>query len=141
MIQFGATPYLKACAYYLRMEVFVKEQQIPWSVEYDESLQDETPYFVYFVAGAPVATLRYQIKDGKLNPDRLCVLKDFRKRGIGSQLLHAMEKLGQENQLTEAFLWGEVAAQAFYLKNGYQTAAKEVSIDTIPCYLFTKKIG
>lgn len=77
-------------AYYVRKEVFVKEQEVPIEIEIDE-LEDEAIHFViYNDEMKPQAAARLRIIEGpKAKLERICVLKEARAFGLGHKLLEA----------------------------------------------------
>lgn len=80
------------------------------------------------------------MKGNHLNPDRLCVLKEYRKKSIGKQLLQHMEKIGQQMGLKKSVLEGEVVASDFYEKLGYQICSEIYLVDGVPVYRFEKSL-
>lgn len=160
MLEFGHTTRLLASAFYVRLEVFVKEQGITLEDEFDEKFNTATAekmipesgrspsvtsptafsYFVEFRDDLPVATLRYELTDDWLHPDRLCVLPAFRRQYIGTSMLLAAESRAQRAGVTRAFLHGELAAQTFYEELGYQAVGTPFVEDGLPCQRFEKNL-
>lgn len=140
MLLFGNKEEIKKISYKLRQEVFIKEQHIPEKLEFDEVPEKNYFYLIYLNKKQPVATIRLEIINKQLAPDRLCVLKKYRHQGIGTLLLKKSEEKGKEFGLEKAFLYGEITATSFYLKNGWKTEEKVLLIDTIPCFLFEKNL-
>lgn len=101
---------------HIRREVFVREQGIPDSAEWDD--QDATSVHV-------LATLnREPVGTGRLNPagkiGRIAVLPGQRGRGIGTMilgsLLHEARRLG----IREPCLHAQVQAVPFYERLGFE---------------------
>lgn len=139
MLKSGDDDKLKQAAFFIRREVFVKEQGIPENLEFDETPQKNYTYLVYYWQEQPVATLRYDVENQRLHLDRLAVLKSFRKQGLGKKLVLTAEKMARKIGITESFLSGETLAKNFYEKLGYKISGKEFLEDGVPCFLFTKK--
>ncbi len=88
----------------------------------------------------PLGTLRFQVKDNTLNPDRLCVLKNYRHKGIGKQLILHMEKIGQQMGFKKSVLEGEIVATDFYQKLNYDVSSDIYLVDGVPVYRFEKML-
>ncbi len=61
-------------AFYVREEVFVKEQNVPAEEEIDE-LENESEHIVVYDSEKPVGAGRWRMKDGYGKLERICVLK------------------------------------------------------------------
>lgn len=66
-------------AYYVRKEVFVKEQEVPVEIEIDELEDNATHFVIYNDDKKPQAAARLRIIEGsKAKLERICVLKEAR---------------------------------------------------------------
>lgn len=112
-------------AYYVRKEVFVKEQEVPLEIEIDE-LEDEAIHFViYNDDNKPQAAARLRIIEGhKAKLERICVLKEARSFGLGHRLLEALESEAMANGAKEAVMHAQVQALPFYEKKGYKAVSE-----------------
>ncbi len=138
---FGHTPLITGACFYLRYEVFVLEQKIAPSLEFDDLDESDVPYFVLMEKNQPIATMRYLHKDEvSIQPDRFCVSKTYRKKGVGSRLLAAAEKQGLKDNRSRSFVIAEVSAQVFYEKNGYQVISEPYLEDGIWCVSMEKRL-
>lgn len=123
---FGNNTWIRAAAYYLRYQVFVLEQKIAPSLEFDEKTNTIHNYLVVLNQKEPVATIRFDIyKNHTISPDRFCVAKSVRNQGIGSSLLNDFEKKALGLGYKYSLLSAEKQAIPFYQKNGYQIASEE----------------
>ena len=69
----------------------------------------------------PIATLRYQKQsDEQIQFDRFCVAKDWRKRGIGREMLQLAEKRAINEAFKEIYLIAKFR-RSFLRKQGYQS--------------------
>lgn len=94
---FVTEEWIKASSYVLRYDVFVLEQEIPAHLEFDGK-DAYYPNLVMIHNEQPIATLRYQKQsDEQIQFDRFCVAKDWRKRGIGREMLQLAEKQGYQS--------------------------------------------
>lgn len=102
----------------IRFNVFVKEQNVPESLEMD----DRDPFCIHLLAfdsGKAIGTCRIDIeKQGKVG--RLAVLASYRRHGVGKMLMQAIHKIAIQNNLDKVWCHAQVAVIPFYEKLGYQ---------------------
>lgn len=89
----------------------------------------------------PVGTGRVRIVDQTGKLERICILKPYRKYGLGKVIIGELEKIMKEKGITKMKLHGQTHAEGFYKKLGYQTASDEFMEDGIPHILMTKEIS
>ncbi|MFA1818919.1 GNAT family N-acetyltransferase [Virgibacillus oceani] len=127
-------------AYHVRMTVFVEEQKVPPEEEIDE--HDKTAiHFVGYEAGdTPVAAsrLRFAGEYGKL--ERICVMKEYRGKHFGQQMIHAMEEMIRTKGYKKAKLNAQTHAEDFYSQLGYQTISGEFMDAGIPHVTMIKEL-
>lgn len=99
----------------IRVEVFVEEQGVPLQLEHDEH-DAEALHLLALVDGEPVATAR-MLRDGHIG--RMAVLRDYRGRGIGGQLLQTLIEEARSYGLDEVFLHAQCQAEEFYKRHGF----------------------
>lgn len=139
---FGNSPWLQAAAFYLRYQVFVLEQGIPPSLEFDELDTQQPDFFVVFNQDCPIATIRYQAdvkRPDWIRPDRFCVAKDYRRQGLGRQLLLDYEEKAQKVGFLGSVLSAEVSARFFYETLGYHISGEPFYEDGILCITMEKR--
>jgi len=113
----------------VRRAVFVEEQRVPESLEWDG--MDADCYHVLVTAAdqQPVAT-------GRMTPDghigRMAVLPAYRGQGIGSAVLLALLKVARQQQYAGVFLHAQVSAIAFYERHGFVVYGAEFMDAGIP---------
>lgn len=129
-------------AFSIRKEVFVKEQGVPLSDEFDQfdHLDSTCKHILVFYNGQPVGTGRLRIVEeyGKL--ERICVLQEFRQFGLGKNIVQALEEIAKTQGVSKVKLHGQKHAEGFYHKLGYQTASDIFMEDGIPHILMTKEL-
>jgi predicted GNAT family N-acyltransferase len=116
----------------IRMEVFVKEQQVPAEEELDEfdTSWEACRHYLLLDAGKPVAAARYRMYDedtAKLQ--RIAVLASHRGRGLGRTIIEAMEADIRKRGIGAAMLDAQTHAELFYAKLGYITVSEEPFLD------------
>lgn len=103
----------------IRMEVFVAEQGVPPEEEMDD-LDATSLHVLAFVDGDPVGTGRLiPGEDGTAKIGRMAVLKRFRGRGIGSEILIALLAQAKGAGIREVSLSGQLQAIPFYEPFGF----------------------
>lgn len=119
----------------IRRTVFIEEQQVSPSEEYDG--RDELPTTMALVLdldGAPAATGRLlDVGSPVVHLGRLAVLAEHRGRGLGRTLVQALEALAvQHNKHPDGFamvLDAQEHAAPFYAALGYRRTARDRFID------------
>lgn len=100
----------------LRTEVFVNEQGVDATLEFDGKDGEARHYLVYQNDKA-VGTARWRRTDKGIKLERFAILSGLRSLGIGKVLLDAiMKELSQENNV---YLHAQESAVRFYLKNNF----------------------
>lgn len=118
----------------IREEVFVREQQVPIELEWDQ--YDEAPdrcrHILVLDGDKAVATGRwrpYESGSSTAKLQRIAVRKDYRSSGVGRLLVGALEEDARLAGMTKAVLDGQVRVEGFYRKLGYVTVSKEPFLD------------
>lgn len=110
----------------IRREVFIKEQQVPEDMEWDD-MDDCSTHLLITVDEHPVATARLT-PDGQVG--RMSVLKKYRNRGLGQMMLdYLIQHYGTDNRL---FLHAQKHALEFYRKTGFVVHGDEYMEAGIP---------
>lgn len=99
----------------IRFTVFVEEQGVPREIELDE-MDPRCIHAVAFEDKKAVATGRL-LPDGHIG--RMAVLKQWRGRGIGGQILNALMNEARARGDREVALSAQVHATAFYRAHGF----------------------
>lgn len=128
-------------AYQVRKEVFVEEQGVPVELEIDE-LEEEAIHFVGYEEEQPVAASRMRFVDTYAKMERICVKKEWRGKGLGKELLLAMEDAARKHDYQQAKLHAQVHAKAFYQSLGYIVLSDKEFMDAgIPHVAMVKSLG
>lgn len=96
----------------VRTRVFIEEQQVPDELEWDEFDQQST-HFLAFHNNKPIATARLK-PDGQIG--RMAVMKDYRNKGVGTELLTAVLLLAKDSGYSMVYLHAQKQAVSFYRK-------------------------
>lgn len=112
----------------VRKQVFIMEQQVPVEEEFDEYDRDAVQFVVYD-GDRPIGAGRFRILNNKGKIERICVLKPYRKRGVGRLLMETIEAYARTNTDVDVLILGaQLQAIPFYEKLGF-TAYGEVFLD------------
>lgn len=114
----------------IRTSVFVKEQNVPIELEWDEFDNDSSHIIAYY-KNKPVGTARL-LNDGHIG--RMAVLKAYRNRNIGKNMLKYILEIAQKRSINNIELSAQEHAVNFYKKYGF-TVTSNVYMDAgIPHY-------
>ncbi len=97
----------------LRHQVFVKEQNVPETLERDE-YDAEAIHWVALEAGEVVGTLRMVSKGKQVKIGRVAVRKDLRGKGIGKLLMKKAMEMAQDGEWDEIILNAQLEVVEFY---------------------------
>ncbi len=113
----------------IRTAVFIHEQQVPESLEWDEFDLISMHVLVQDSTGQPIGTARL-LSDGHIG--RLAVLKEWRGKGIGSAIMKRILEEMNNRGLEKAMLNAQTTAISFYERLGFQVSGKEFIEAGIP---------
>jgi predicted GNAT family N-acyltransferase len=118
----------------VRITVFVKEQQVPEELEWDDA--DEHAYHVLATAvdGKPIGTGRLKLD---CHIGRMAVLKSWRGRGVGSAILERLIDFARREGCSEVRLHAQTHALAFYARFGFVASGEEFDEAGIPHRVMT----
>ncbi|WP_145408991.1 GNAT family N-acetyltransferase [Paenibacillus xylanexedens] len=132
---------LEAC-FAIRMAIFVEEQRVPAEDEFDayDALDTEARHILLYVDGVPAASSRLRIVDDVAKLERICVMLEYRKHGLGRVLIDKLEQMALDQGLAKAKLHAQVQASGFYERLGYTPASDVFLEDGIPHLLMVKPL-
>jgi predicted GNAT family N-acyltransferase len=113
----------------LRLDVFVREQQVPLELEWDEFDAVSVHALAFDCAGIPVGTGRL-LPDGHIG--RMAVLQSHRGEGAGSAILCALMQYAKARGDREVVLNAQMQARAFYERHGFVGEGEEFLDAGIP---------
>ena len=119
----------------IRTKVFVEEQGVPVELEWDGL--DEHAYHVMALAadGTPIGTGRL-LQDAHIG--RMAVLKEWRRRGVGSAMLDVLLVAANKMGYSEVKLNAQTRALNFYLRKGFAPLGEEFMDAGIPHIVMTR---
>ena len=102
----------------IRRRVFVHEQRVPLAEDQD-GLDEDAVHFLASLDGEPVGTARLRVAGGTAKAQRVAVLPDLRRGGVGRALMAAVEAEAHRRGLAEVVLHAQVPVIPFYERLGY----------------------
>lgn len=138
------TPEELEDAFFVRREVFVKEQGIPLPLEQDE-YDDESQHIVAYHDGHPIAAGRVRLIDSTVaKVDRICVLPAFRRQQVGVRMMQKLEdyvvQLPKSIQIQTIKIYAQTHAVPFYEKMNYHVTSPEFIDGGIPYRAMEKSL-
>lgn len=100
----------------IRVRVFVEEQGVPAAEEWDQWDLNSWHWLAYGPANNPVGTARLT-PVGQIG--RMAVLKQYRREGVGAQLLESVVSEAR-NHFQTVFLHAQAHATGFYQGAGFE---------------------
>jgi predicted GNAT family N-acyltransferase len=106
-------------AFAIRVRVFVKEQGVPEEIELDHD-DGRALHFLAFAAARPVGTARVVTRRGNAKIGRMAVIKSYRGRGVGKQLLKRAIATARRQGADRIYLHAQVPVIGFYEALGFR---------------------
>jgi predicted GNAT family N-acyltransferase len=106
-------------AWAIRRRVFIEEQNVPEELEMDDD-DSQALHALATLDGVAIGCgrmLEHGAREVKIG--RMAVLLEFRKTGVGAQILRFLVDLARERGYHKAILHAQVAAEGFYRKEGF----------------------
>ena len=100
---------------HIRTQVFILEQGIPESLEWDH-FEHSSWHILAFSDSNAVATGRLQ-QDGKIT--RIAVLKPWRNMGLANRMIETLIQLADDQGLKSLYLNAQTSATGLYEKHGF----------------------
>ena len=109
-------------AYKIREQVFVVEQGVDPTAEYDE-FESQCAHFLACLDDKPVGTARWRITPKGVKLERFAVLEEARGKGVGQALVATVLKdinLSSEAAGKSKYLHSQLSAVPLYSKFGFE---------------------
>ena len=139
----GSEEYLRAGAYYVRIQAMAKAHGIALEEEIDRRDGPSCHYVLVLDGSFPVGTCRwFETADKTAEIGRVVVLPEYRGQGIGRMAVQAAEQWIRESFCSKIVLSSRDVAASFYEKLGYHyNAQHQAHSDTFPCVYMEKIIS
>lgn len=120
------------CCFDIRRRVFVDGQNVPETEEWD-GLDNQAEHYLLRVNGQPAATARIRYLDEKAKIERVAVLEDYQKQGLGKIImLHMLEAIKHKRGISQAILGAQEHAIGFYEGLGFGVCSESYMDAGIP---------
>ena len=124
----------------IRTKVFQEEQQIPPELEFD-GLDNAATHLLAYSDGQPVGTARIRLIDENIiKIERLAVLPEARRKGIGKQLTQKALDFAQEHHYQTVILNSQVYIKDLYEQLGFRQVGEVFDEAGIPHIKMSKDI-
>ena len=138
IIQSGNEATLIEQAKQVREIVFVQEQRIDTSLEYDD-LDGVCTHVVGLLDSEPVTTARLRKVDSTVGKvERVATIQAARGHGYGKEIMDEVERVAKRQGLVELRLGAQLTALPFYEKLGYEAFGDEFLDADIPHRMLRK---
>ena len=105
----------------LRFAIFVGEQNVPAGIELDDQDANCVHAIAFDMDGKAIGTGRL-LPDGHIG--RMAVVKEWRSRGIGAEILEALTGEARKRGHAEVVLSAQLQAMEFYRSFGFAAEGK-----------------
>jgi len=113
------TPADMQRAYAIRRRVFIEEQRVPEEIELDAD-DSQAFHALAILDGNPIGCGRMVEQGrGEVKIGRMAVIRDFRKTGVGADILRFLVGRARLRGFRKATLHAQLKAEGFYLKQGF----------------------
>ena len=116
----------KKKAFEIRDLVFCKEQKVSKKIEFD-GLDEFCDHYLAKINELPIGTARIrEEKKGTFKIERMAVLKEYRKKGVGKAIIEEILKHYLNlNKVNNLILNSQIEAKDFYKKFGFVEVGEE----------------
>ncbi len=114
---------------FVRRQVFIIEQRIPESEEWDDADENSSHVLVFSEKRDAVGTGRIE-PTGKIT--RIAVIADYRGQGVGSAILTRLLDEARQRGFCQVYLHSQTHALGFYKKFGFVSDEEFFSEGGIP---------
>ena len=129
-------------AFFIREEVFMKEQRVSREDEYD-GLDEESFHFLAIYDTVDCGTARWRVSENKIKLERFAVLPKYRNKGVATELIDFVLKdiiSNKPDSVSHACLHAQVDVIALYDKFGFSTKGEEFIECDIPHVYMERKL-
>ncbi|CAD6193358.1 unnamed protein product [Caenorhabditis auriculariae] len=111
----------------LRQEVFVREQNVPVQLEFNDEEERASLYFVCYHGSKIVGCIRLrEINQVLVKLERVAVLQEYRRRGIARQLIiNGLKFFLEDRRNSLLYAFAQSSAIQLYLKLGFSVVSEK----------------
>ena len=124
----------------IRRAVFQQEQGVDEALEFD-GRDDEAVQFLAYLDDRPVGTARIRfLSQSTAKLERLAVLSNARKQGVGQQIMQTALKLLDEKNISEVRIHAQEPVKEFYQALGFEVEGDRFEEAGIPHLKMSKRL-
>jgi predicted GNAT family N-acyltransferase len=125
----------------IREEVFQKEQCVLATLDFDGEDDNSFHFVAYNDDNEPIGTARVRLFDkGKTAKiERLAVLPEYRKSGVGRAIMESIDEYLQNRHIEKAYMHAQKLVKEFHKKFGFFEVGEEFNEADIPHVRMEKK--
>jgi predicted GNAT family N-acyltransferase len=141
-VRFASTAQDRESAFELRRAVFEVEQNVPRPLDRDVHDGNADHVLALDQAGRCIGTgriVRINYRTAQLG--RMAVAAHFRRLGVGSAMLSALERMACLRGVAELFVHSQLPAQDFHRNRGYLPEGGIFQEQGVPHVLMRKVLG
>ena len=107
-------------AHAIRRRVFIEEQHVPEEIEMDDG--DASAFHALATVDGVAIGCGRMVDHGasEVKIGRMAVLQEFRNTGVGATILRFLIDRARDRGVRKAILHAQLAAEGFYLKEGFK---------------------
>ncbi|MEO8886459.1 MAG: GNAT family N-acetyltransferase [Mucilaginibacter sp.] len=120
----------------IRRQVFVVEQNCPPELEWEH--EDESTHFLATVNGTPAGAARWRKTDKGYKLERFAVLKEFREKGVGQELVKTVLN-NLPADANHIYLHAQIQAMPLYERAGFVKTGPQFEEAGIQHFKMVKK--
>jgi predicted GNAT family N-acyltransferase len=121
----------------VRDAVFIREQNVPSHLEWDE-FDRQCDHVLAEAQGEAIGTGRL-LPDGHIG--RMAVLAGWRDKGVGSAMLIELTAVAGERGMRRLVLHAQTQALGFYARHGFRVEGREFMEAGIPHVMMVRDLG
>ena len=121
----------------IRTAVFVKEQKVPQTIEFD-GLDKESVHVLVKLDKKTIGCARIRSINGKIKLERVAILKEYRNKGFEKRLMQYLISYCEARNATEIVIHAQYYLKRFYEELGFNPRGEaffEAGIKHIEMYL------
>ena len=121
----------------IRRKVFIEEQSVPHEIERD-GLDKRSEHLLIKENGSPIGTLRMRFIDNKVKLERFAILKEYRRKGIGTKAFSYAMEYCKKKGVKEIYFNAQYYLLDLYKRLGFKVRGEkfiEAGIEHIQMYM------
>lgn len=115
----------------IRKKVFVQEQNVPVNMEFD-SYDIKSKHIIVLFNDKPIGCARLRFYDNKIRLERIALLKKYRNKGFGKELLEYLIEYAKKKKIKHVAIHAQSYLKNYYKRFGFKVSGKPFKEAGIP---------